>query len=181
MIRRSAQRLRLRPRVGATIEVESGSNDPFAVLLTIILVEFLLVGDRSWQHIATLLADSGQIVLVPAISPLAEHRELLHRVGELFLDRVGDERQVAAWIQPAEGDLALPGQQLHEHRRQHGAAAPERGEQRTTHFGFDLGFFVSQTGFQHFHKFGFYFFEFKCRITTTKSRKITQIFKICSV
>ena len=42
--------LRLRPRVGATLEVESGSNDPFAVLLTIILVEVLLVGDRSWQH-----------------------------------------------------------------------------------------------------------------------------------
>ncbi|MCC6781091.1 MAG: potassium/proton antiporter [Hyphomicrobiales bacterium] len=54
-----ARGLRLRPRVGATIEVESGSNDPFAVLLTIILVEFLLVGDRSWQHIATLLAEQA--------------------------------------------------------------------------------------------------------------------------
>src|SRR4029450_2505230 len=43
--------LRLRPRVGATLEVESGSNDPFAVLLTIILVEFLTIGDRSWQHV----------------------------------------------------------------------------------------------------------------------------------
>src|SRR5712692_8888210 len=46
-----ARGLRLRPRVGATLEVESGSNDPFAVLLTILLVEFLLVGDRSWQHV----------------------------------------------------------------------------------------------------------------------------------
>src|SRR5437016_4792018 len=46
-----ARGLRLRPRVGATLEVESGSNDPFAVLLTIILVEFLTVGDRSWQHV----------------------------------------------------------------------------------------------------------------------------------
>src|SRR5215813_12692529 len=40
--------LRLRPRVAATIEVESGSNDPFAVLLTILLVEFLSATDRSW-------------------------------------------------------------------------------------------------------------------------------------
>jgi cell volume regulation protein A len=49
---------RLRPRVGATIEVESGSNDPFAVLLTILLVEFLtLSGDRSWQHVVEVLAE----------------------------------------------------------------------------------------------------------------------------
>ncbi|MGH3564233.1 MAG: adenylyl-sulfate kinase, partial [Mycobacterium sp.] len=30
--------------------------------------------------VATLLADSGQIVLVPAISPLAEHRQLARQV-----------------------------------------------------------------------------------------------------
>ncbi len=48
--------LRLRPRVGATLEVESGSNDPFAVLLTIILVEFLTIGDRSWQHVLAVFA-----------------------------------------------------------------------------------------------------------------------------
>jgi len=46
-----ARGLRLRPRVGGTLEVESGSNDPFAVLLTLLLVEFLTVGDRSWQHV----------------------------------------------------------------------------------------------------------------------------------
>ena len=47
-----AQGLRLRPRVGATLEVESGTNDPFAVFLTLILVELLSVGDGSvhpWQ------------------------------------------------------------------------------------------------------------------------------------
>ena len=37
---------------------------------------------RRLAQIATLLADSGQIVLVPAISPLAEHRELARRLHE---------------------------------------------------------------------------------------------------
>src|SRR5437588_6494821 len=54
-----ARGLRLRPRVGAVLEVESGSNDPFAVLLTILLVEFLAIGDRSWQHVATVLAEQA--------------------------------------------------------------------------------------------------------------------------
>ena len=44
-----ARGLRLRPRVGATLEVESGSNDPFAVLLTVLLVEYLSAGERSWR------------------------------------------------------------------------------------------------------------------------------------
>ncbi|MBY0443091.1 MAG: adenylyl-sulfate kinase [Mycobacteriaceae bacterium] len=35
---------------------------------------------RRLAHVATLLADSGQIALVPAISPLAEHRELARRI-----------------------------------------------------------------------------------------------------
>ena len=42
--------LRLRSRVRATLEVESGTNDPFAVFLTLLLVEFLLVGDQGWSH-----------------------------------------------------------------------------------------------------------------------------------
>src|SRR5437764_4170546 len=54
-----AHGLRLRPRVGAILEVESGSNDPFAVLLTILLVEFLAVGDRSWLHVAQVLAEQA--------------------------------------------------------------------------------------------------------------------------
>jgi len=56
-----ARGLRLRPRVSATLEVESGSNDPFAVLLTIILVEFLTVGDRSWQHVLAMLAEQAAL------------------------------------------------------------------------------------------------------------------------
>lgn len=35
---------------------------------------------RRLAHVATLLADSGQIVLVPAISPLEEHRQLARQV-----------------------------------------------------------------------------------------------------
>src|SRR5215813_11105987 len=54
-----ARGLRLRPRVSATLEVESGSNDPFAVLLTILLVEFLAIGDRSWQHVLAVLAEQA--------------------------------------------------------------------------------------------------------------------------
>jgi cell volume regulation protein A len=47
-----AQGLRLRPRVGATLEAESGSNDPFAVFLTLMLVEFISVGHTSLAHVA---------------------------------------------------------------------------------------------------------------------------------
>ena len=43
--------LRLRPRVRATLEVESGTNDPFAVFLSLLLVEMLLAGDQSWSHV----------------------------------------------------------------------------------------------------------------------------------
>ncbi len=54
-----ARGLRLRPRVGATIEVESGTNDPFAIFLTIVLVEILLSGGKSWPDIATLLVQEA--------------------------------------------------------------------------------------------------------------------------
>src|SRR5882762_9144735 len=39
-----ARGLRLRPRVSATLEIESGTNDPFAIFLTLLLVELLLYG-----------------------------------------------------------------------------------------------------------------------------------------
>jgi potassium/hydrogen antiporter len=54
-----ARGLRLRPRVGATLEVESGSNDPFAVLLTVLLVEFLSVGDQSWRHVLAVISEQA--------------------------------------------------------------------------------------------------------------------------
>lgn len=47
-----AQGLRLRPRVGATLEAESGTNDPFAVFLTLMLVEFISIGHSSAAHVA---------------------------------------------------------------------------------------------------------------------------------
>jgi potassium/hydrogen antiporter len=46
------QGLRLRPRIGATLEAESGTNDPFAVFLTLMLVELISVGESSTWHVA---------------------------------------------------------------------------------------------------------------------------------
>src|ERR1700681_2996987 len=51
-----ARGLRLRPRVGATLEIESGTNDPFAIFLTIALVEMVLAAHRSWYDVLDELA-----------------------------------------------------------------------------------------------------------------------------
>jgi cell volume regulation protein A len=51
-----ARGLRLRPRVGATLEIESGTNDPFAIFLTLLLVQILLQGEQSWSTILGELA-----------------------------------------------------------------------------------------------------------------------------
>jgi cell volume regulation protein A len=56
-----AKGLRLRPRVSATLEVESGINDPFAIFLTIILVEILFSGQKSWSEIASVLGEKAII------------------------------------------------------------------------------------------------------------------------
>src|SRR6202000_2181367 len=50
-----AQGLRLRPRVGATLEAESGTNDPFAVFLTLMLVELISVGESSLTNVSLVL------------------------------------------------------------------------------------------------------------------------------
>ena len=46
----NARGLRLRPRVRSVLEVESGTNDPFAIFLALILVEILLLGGQGWSH-----------------------------------------------------------------------------------------------------------------------------------
>jgi len=63
-----AQGLRLRPRVGATLEAESGSNDPFAVFLTLMLVEFISVGQSSAGHVLLELAREGVLGAVVGVT-----------------------------------------------------------------------------------------------------------------
>jgi cell volume regulation protein A len=46
------QGLRLRPRVGATLEAESGTNDPIAIFLTLMLVEFISIGQSTAARVA---------------------------------------------------------------------------------------------------------------------------------
>jgi cell volume regulation protein A len=51
-----AQGLRLRPRVAAILEVESGTNDPFAIFLAIALIEILLTRHYELSHVLMNLA-----------------------------------------------------------------------------------------------------------------------------
>src|SRR5690606_29362652 len=63
-----AKGLRLRPRVSAALAVESATNVPIAIFMTILLVEILLLGGQSAASMATLLAK--QVVFGTAIGLL---------------------------------------------------------------------------------------------------------------
>jgi cell volume regulation protein A len=59
-----AKGLRLRPRVGATLEVESATNDPFAIFMTIVLVEILLAGHMTWSETFLFLARQAMVGII---------------------------------------------------------------------------------------------------------------------
>ena len=61
------QGLRLRPRVGATLEAESGTNDPFAIFLTLMLVKFISIGESSPAHVAMEFAREGLLGAVAGV------------------------------------------------------------------------------------------------------------------
>ena len=79
-----AQGLRLRPRVGATLEAESGTNDPFAIFLTLMLVEYISLGSSSPGHVlmefvqeAVLGAIVYRIALESAVQTAERQKEKL--------------------------------------------------------------------------------------------------------
>lgn len=56
-----ARGLTLKERVSATLEIESGSNDPMAALLTIAFIELILAGQRvpGWETLVLLVQQMG--------------------------------------------------------------------------------------------------------------------------
>jgi potassium/hydrogen antiporter len=77
-----AQGLRLRPRVGATLEAESGSNDPFAIYLTLMLVEFISVGHSSVGHV---LIELGKEAVLGAVVGVAGGRLVVLALNRVAL------------------------------------------------------------------------------------------------
>jgi cell volume regulation protein A len=77
-----AQGLRLRPRVGATLEAESGTNDPFAIFLTLMLVELISVGESSVTHV---LLELGREALFGTIAGLIGGRMVVLALNRVAL------------------------------------------------------------------------------------------------
>src|SRR3954468_6290867 len=76
------QGLRLRPRVGATLELESGTNDPFAVFLTLMLVEFITIGESSVWHV---ILEFGREAVLGAIAGIAGGRLVVLALNRVAL------------------------------------------------------------------------------------------------
>jgi potassium/hydrogen antiporter len=77
-----AQGLRLRPRVGATLEAESGTNDPFAVFLTLMLVELIAVGQSSLGHV---LMELGREAVLGAVAGIVGGRLVVVALNRIAL------------------------------------------------------------------------------------------------
>ncbi|MFN3350336.1 potassium/proton antiporter [Pseudorhodoplanes sp.] len=73
--------LRLRARVGSTIEIESGTNDPFAIFLTIVLIEMLLQGTKSTLEFSIFLFRQGLIGVIVGIAGGYLITAMLNRVN----------------------------------------------------------------------------------------------------
>ena len=80
-----AKRLTLKQRVSATLEIESGSNDPMAVLLTIALIELILSGQRTpgWETLGLFIQQMG----IGLVAGLGGGRLLVWLVNRLPLER----------------------------------------------------------------------------------------------
>ena len=92
--------------MSATLEVESGTNDPFAIFLTIVLVEILLLGEQSWcASLSRLLRDA----ILGGVIGLAGGRVMV-----LVLNRAGAAAGHARAVRRHRraGDVRL-GQRLH--------------------------------------------------------------------
>src|ERR1700737_410023 len=76
------QGLRLRPRIGATLEAESGTNDPFAVFLTLMLVELISSGESSVWHVAL---EFGREAVLGAIAGIAGGRLVVLALNRVAL------------------------------------------------------------------------------------------------
>lgn len=77
------QGLALKTRVGATLEIESGLNDPMAIFLTIVLVEFMVSRQSGldWMMLGQFVWQMGAGALIG----LAGGRILAYGVGKLAL------------------------------------------------------------------------------------------------